>query len=299
MNTTLTDYRYNSANTLSIFLKGMSVGIGVIPILLGLLLAPFFPSRTVAAALAIGIVTITVNSLSSSADISIWQDCNLRVKLLLSLLVVQTCVYAFFQANLTHLVCSMYPKIIPGTTSIIVCASSIRVGISISTVFLSDWKRAPNQLCSSVLLPDISLADRLAEVLFSSTLSILFIYPILMGYREISSVRDDTPNFAGSHNKIAADMHWFKQIMMDRGSILVLSCIVEAVYLACLFGTRDPSRVSLWNSAFSGDYAVLMSVHMLTTVRRKGVAALSRADGTGSPGVALSRAGTLSNVQRC
>ncbi|KAJ3067098.1 hypothetical protein HDU99_003625 [Rhizoclosmatium hyalinum] len=205
------------------------------------------------------------------------QDCFLRVKFIYGTLLLGQTAYWLFQAFLAYNVSTSYSKSIPGTPILICLAFLVRVGVGIFVVANYTWKVNANLVCSSMLNVQINLLDKVMEILYSLILSILFTYPILMGVNDISaSITMTSSSHASDHRDTMmkndpriAGRKWLKRIIRDQGFILIVSLLVEILYLVCVFTSSNPTLVSTWNALFTTSYVFLMMIHMIITVARR------------------------------
>ncbi|KAI8609310.1 hypothetical protein BC830DRAFT_1085582 [Chytriomyces sp. MP71] len=258
-------YGYNASNVLTNFFRGLQMGIAALLLLLILFVHHLFPKLTIATALIIALVTLATEPLGLLYDTLLLPDCYFRVKIVYAALYLEIIMYSIFLGDLTYKVSQSYSKIIPGTFYIILFALCGRTASSFFVVFSYTWKRGANQICSSVLNPQINLIDKLVELCFSLIMSVLFLYPVILGYRDIS---EHTCNSV-SNGAAEVGRNWLRQIIRDQGFLSVVTCVVQVVYVVCIFTGGDPSLVSLWNSIFTGDYVIFMAIHLIATVVRK------------------------------
>ncbi|KAI8609308.1 hypothetical protein BC830DRAFT_1151234 [Chytriomyces sp. MP71] len=266
---------YTSSNVLSNFFRGLTLGISLVTVLIALFLKPLFPLKTMLAAVIISSIQIFLPLWTSLYDVLGLQNCFLRVKVIYSFLFLSQITYNAFQADLTRQINAFYSKSFPGTIPIIFAILLTRVAVATFVVIESAYQEV-NGICLSVLPPFITLIDKLSETFYSSVLAFLFIYPIARGYKDISVIRisqsiSTAPTRVlsnGIGDRISEDMSWFKQIIVDRGFVLLLTMITELVNIICVYTTPNPSVTSLWNGLFACSNVVLMVVHMLGSVRR-------------------------------
>ncbi|ORY53551.1 hypothetical protein BCR33DRAFT_710957 [Rhizoclosmatium globosum] len=197
------------------------------------------------------------------------QDCFFRVKFIYGTLLLGQTAYWLFQASLAYNVSSSYSKSIPGTPILIFLAFLVRVGVGIFVVSNYTWKVNANLVCSSMLNVQINLLDKVMEITYSLILSILFTYPILMGVKDINASMTMTSSYHDKNDPRIAGRKWLKRIIRDQGFILIISLLVEILYLVCVFTSSNPTLVSTWNALFTTSYVFLMMIHMIITVARR------------------------------
>ncbi|KAI8620359.1 hypothetical protein BC830DRAFT_1164633 [Chytriomyces sp. MP71] len=259
---------YNLSNVLTNFFRGLQMGVAILLFILALFVRRLFAKSAIAITILIALITIAMELVSISYDILLMQDCYFRVKLIYSSFCVVTIAYSLFLGDLTYRVSQSYSKTIPGTFYIIVFVLCIRVASAIFIVYSFTWKRGLNLVCSSVLNPQINLVDKFVELCFSLILSTLFLYPVVLGYRDITRYSSNTEG-ASARGAVDAGRSWLLQVIRDQGFLSVVTCLVQIVYVLCVFTGGDPSLVSLWNGIFAGEYLFFLSIHLITTVMRK------------------------------
>ncbi|TPX63179.1 hypothetical protein CcCBS67573_g08755 [Chytriomyces confervae] len=279
---------YTSSNVLTNALRGMNVGIAIVLFIIASSIHSLCPKRTTIASYFISIALFTQSLFSICYDLFVLENCYLRVKVIYGFILVNNFSYWVFQADLTYTVSMSHSKSIPGTIYIIVAALAARFAIGINTVYQYTWKVNPNHICSSILNANINLLDKLSDLVYCLLLAALFLYPVVLGYRDISqyapkkphesvrntytqrdSRREITEPAAPALDGITAGRNWLMRVMMDKGFILVITCGAEILYLSCVFSGLNPTFVSVWNAVFASTNAVLMSIHLLTTAMRK------------------------------
>ncbi|KAI8620360.1 hypothetical protein BC830DRAFT_1164634 [Chytriomyces sp. MP71] len=261
-------YGYSASNVLKNFLGGVQVGVAALLLVVIPFVHRLFPKRTVATALALALLLMARNVFSALYDLYLLPDCYFRVKMIYSATCVESMIYSLFLADLTYKVSVSYSKSISGTFYIIAFAFFLRAATAILGVCSITWARGPNQVCTSVLNPDINLANRIAELVYALVLSILFLYPVVQGYRDISAYSSSKESTI-AQGAAEAGRNWLLQIIRDQGFLSVVTCLVQVVYVLCVFTGGNPSLVTLWNSVFAEEYVIFMIIHLVTTLMRK------------------------------
>ncbi|KAJ3237767.1 hypothetical protein HDU81_009006 [Chytriomyces hyalinus] len=296
------DVSYTTTNVISNMFRGMNMGLALMLVGITCLTRRGFPLTTVAASLGLGVLLMTKASYSVLFDYLGLQGCFLRVKLIYGATLLYNFAYWFFQADLTRRVSSSSSKTAPGILYVIGTALVLRVSVNIYVCYRYTWRLNPNQTCTSVLDISVNLADNVADLSYAFLLSGIFLYPLIVGYREITSTTPPLLQAQPENNRgvgrthsgknqrqvgkhiqnfkssVADRQKWLKQILADQGFILVLTCILETAHLLCLVTSLDPTVVGFWNAAFSSNYAIFMTVHLLTTLRRRGADSKAKTD---------------------
>ncbi|KAJ3221342.1 hypothetical protein HDU81_010721 [Chytriomyces hyalinus] len=278
---------YTNSNVLTNTLRGMNVGIAISLFIIVSSIHSLCPKRTTIASYFVSIALFTQSLFSICYDLFVLENCYFRVKVIYGLILVNNFSYWVFQADLTYTVSMSYSKSIPGTIYIIGAAFAARFAVGINTVYQYTWKVNPNHICSSILNANINLLDKLSDLAYCLILAALFLYPVVLGYRDISqyapkkpqeSIRDtytqrnsrrEITEPAPALDGITAGRNWLMRIMMDKAFILIITCGTEIVHLSCVFSGLNPTFVSVWNAVFASTNAVLMSIHLLTIAVRK------------------------------
>ncbi|KAJ3400999.1 hypothetical protein CcCBS67573_g04003 [Chytriomyces confervae] len=272
---------FSAGNVQTNFFRGVSSGVSIMTILISVYFNRIFPRRITLIAFMMAAVVLTVQAICLFWDLFPPENCLFRTQIVYSLLFVQLFGYWLFQAELTYKVSQAYSQSVPFSIFIIVIAVLVRVGINLFLVATISAARNDNQTCSTVVGVATNMTDKISEALFSLVLSILFIYPIAAGYKEIAIFanpqrtgrQNASSNPAPAHpatDKLNEGMAWLKRIMMDKGFILILSVFVETLYSLLVFtGMSPPTLVSFWNAVFTPQYLILLTVHMLSTACRK------------------------------
>ncbi|KAJ3239289.1 hypothetical protein HDU78_002970 [Chytriomyces hyalinus] len=284
------DVSYTTANVISNMFRGMNMGLAFMLIGITCLTRRGFPQTTVTASLALGVLLVTKAGYSLLFDYLGLQGCLLRVKLIYGMTLLYNFAYWLFQANLAHRANSSSSKMVSGFSYIIGTALAVRVSINVYVCYRYTWILNPNRTCASVLDTFVNLADKLADFSYAFLLSGIYLYPLIMGYRETANRaptaqqennqlvgRTQPGKSQGRSGKqrrkmksgIKGRQTFLKQILVDQGFILVLTCLLETAHVLCIITSLDPTVVGFWNAAFSSNYALFMTVHLLTTLRRR------------------------------
>ncbi|KAI8614700.1 hypothetical protein BC830DRAFT_1169177 [Chytriomyces sp. MP71] len=278
---------FTSGNIQTNMFRGVSIGVSLMALLMCSFFWRHFPPRTTVAAVIMALVVFTVQVICVYWDLFPPTDCQLRVKTIYGLIFFQMISYWSFQAELTYRVAQAYAKTVPYTPYIIAMAFVTRATVNVYLISVVSWTRGANNLCSTMLAVGVNLGDRVMEAGYSLVLSVLFLVPIVAGYKEISAYAAPTgcaamgrgsimrQSVAGTAplqavDRITEGTQWLRRIIMDKGFVLVLSVLIEVVYVILVFsGISPPTLVSFWNAVFTPQFLILMSVHLLSTVSRK------------------------------
>ncbi|KAI8622624.1 hypothetical protein BC830DRAFT_267981 [Chytriomyces sp. MP71] len=257
------------------FTRGFNVGIATLAALVVICFALKIPVRTTAASLVICFTVLGTSIGAIFADYVSFTNCFLAVKLLYSGFLVQAVAYWSFQADLTYTVTLDTSTTIAYTPYIIITAFIIRVSAGSYTVYAYDARQdEATQLCQVFLPKPAFLLDKVCEIIFSVTMAVLFLYPIICSIREINSLALDGQQSSSSHtpqpsiqmNSIVQGREWLKAIVKNRGFVLVLSVLVEVAHIACVLQSSDPTLLTTWNGYFAGKYVLLITLHICATV---------------------------------
>ncbi|KAI8844319.1 hypothetical protein BJ741DRAFT_644842 [Chytriomyces cf. hyalinus JEL632] len=293
------DVSFTTANIISNTFRGMNMGLAFMLIVITCLTRRGYPQLTVAASLALGVLLMTKAGYALLFDYLGLQGCLFRVKLIYSITLLYNFAYWLFQADLAHRANSSSSKTAPGHPYIIGTALAVRASVNVYVCYRYTWTLNPNRTCASVLDTFVNLADKLADFSYAFLLAGIFLYPLIMGYREIANraptAQQENNRLVGrtqsgtgqrhagkQHRKMKGGIKdrqiFLKQILVDKGFILVLTCLLETAHVLCIVTSLDPTVVSFWNAAFSSNYALFMTVHLLTTLRQRSADSKAKID---------------------
>ncbi|KAI9329956.1 hypothetical protein BDR26DRAFT_871865 [Obelidium mucronatum] len=266
-------------NILNNFLRGIGVGMALILLITTILLRRLFTVKTTIASAAISILFAIGRIFSFSYDFLALQDCTFRVRFIYTVLLLQQIAYWLFQADITFTVNASSPKAVPGFSTVLSVSVLFRLAVGIIVANSYTGEQAQNLTCESVLPEDMNLFDKISEVVYCLILSLLFIYPLFTNVKEIreasSSKQSSTvgphqggPKSRGDDGSHIPGVSWIKRIINDQGSILILTLVVQAIYLVCVYMSSNRHQVSMWNALFSSEYMFFMTVYMCSKILR-------------------------------
>ncbi|KAI8613698.1 hypothetical protein BC830DRAFT_1130966 [Chytriomyces sp. MP71] len=297
-------YAYSSSDVLTNFFRGVEMGFAVLLAMMTLFVYPLFPTRTVAHSLLISVLVMAAEVVYCVYDVFLLPDCHARVKTIFTLVSLSAISYAAFQAELTYKVTLAHSKskALPGSRYIIIIAFLLRVASSITVVVNFSWNRNLNKVCSSVLPSAINVMDKCVEIGYSLLLTLVFLYHLFRGHKGIhehtplsSGVAPMTPrtmagtsfqrspSYLTNHTRserehmtttpavvtLVQGASFLKTIMVNQGFLLLVTLMVETIYLILAITSDNSTLVGLWNAIFGTDYMFFMALHLLSSVVRR------------------------------
>ncbi|KAJ3390269.1 hypothetical protein HDU92_000594 [Lobulomyces angularis] len=237
---------FSETNVLTNYMRGVATGIAFSLLIIAVVLINQMKRSIFIISLIISLVILGTSMWAMLVDILPNRHCFLKMKLGYSLQLFVYGAYWIFQAQIAYKLNSKHINTIKYMIGFCIIA---RLSIAILTITKYENISTQNGVCSTILIEKYNILEKGSEMLYSLVMAAL----IVMGLKK--SIKKDLTFYT-----------FIKKLIKDQTVVVVVTAILDLIYLIVVFTSKDPKSLSMANNIVTLSYPLFLILYISMSI---------------------------------